>query len=146
MGKLWDILYDGWELLKEGYEIEARRKFKEVLKYDSKYVDALNGLGNIAFDRGRLKEAEKYYRAAYRLTVEKLGDEFSKQVRWSIISNRQYLRAMHGLGLVLWRKGKPREALVIFEKILELNPDDQQGIRFLVSAIEKGQKWKDFVD
>lgn len=32
MRKLWEILYDGWELLNDGYIPEAKKKFKEVLK------------------------------------------------------------------------------------------------------------------
>ena len=144
MKKLWKILDDGWELLEDGYIVEARKKFKEVLKHNPKYIDAINGLGSIAFERGRLADAEKYYREAYRLTIEELGEAFSEELEWSILSNRPYLRAIHGLGLTLWRKGKANEALVIFEEMLRLNPNDNQGIRFLIPAIEEGKTWEEF--
>lgn len=125
--KLWEILYDGWEAYETGDFREARRAFKEVLSKDPEYIDTLNGLGAIVFKKNRLQLSEKYYRKAYELTIKKWGGKFPERAEWSILSNRPYLRAMHGLGLVLWRKGKPEEALVIFEKILQLNPNDNRG-------------------
>ena len=41
MDKLWETLYDGWKLLEDGYIVEARKKFKEVLKHDPKYRDLI---------------------------------------------------------------------------------------------------------
>jgi len=76
MKKLWEVLYDGWELLNDGYLGKAEKKFNEVLKQDPKYVDAINGLGSIALENAELVEAEKYYKEAYMLTIEKLGGNF----------------------------------------------------------------------
>ncbi len=146
MKKLWEVLYDGWELLNDGYLGKAEKKFNEVLKQDPKYVDAINGLGSIALENAELVEAEKYYKEAYMLTIEKLGGNFPKQLEWTELSNRPYLRAMHGLGLTLWRQEKTDKALKIFRKMLKLNPNDNQGIRFIIPAIKNGKSWEQFIE
>ena len=146
MRKLWEILYDGWILLNDGHIPEAKKRFKEVLKQDPKYIDAINGLGSIALEQGKLGEAEKHYRKAYQLTLEKFGGKLPESIEWEILSNRPYLRAMHGLGLALWRQEKTDKALRIFRKMLKLNPNDNQGIRFIIPAIKTGKSWDEFME
>jgi len=141
--KLWEILYEGWGLLNEGDLGKAEKKFKEVLKYEPKYIDSINGLGNIAFEKADLVKAEKYYREAYKLTLEELGGKFPERLEWDRTSNRPYLRVMHGLGLTLWRQNKTDEALKIFKEMIRLNPNDNQGIRFLIPALEEGKPWEE---
>ena len=146
MRKLWEILYDGWELLNDGYIPEAKKKFKEVLKKDPKYIDAINGLGCIALEQGKLTEAEKLYKKAYRLTIEEFEGKLPKKIEWGELLNRPYLRAMHGLGLTLWGLDKKDEALEIFRMMLKLNPKDNQGIRFIISAMKAGETWEAFME
>ena len=146
MRKLWEILYDGWILLNDGYIPEAKKKFKEVLKQDPKYIDAINGLGCIALEEDKLTKAEKHYKNAYQLTLEEFGGKLPERIEWAELSNRPYLRAMHGLGLTLWRQEKTDEALEIFRIMLELNPNDNQGIRFIIPAIKAGKSWKEFME
>jgi hypothetical protein len=49
---------------------------------------------------------------------------------------------MHGYGLCLWRLGHFTEAEQIFERMLWLNPSDNQGIRFVIDRVKKGTAWK----
>ncbi|MGC8562630.1 MAG: tetratricopeptide repeat protein [Thermoplasmata archaeon] len=49
---------------------------------------------------------------------------------WGIIKTRPFMRAMEGLAETLWRMGKRKEAVQIYEELLELNPDDNQGNRY----------------
>ena len=146
MKKIYEILYDGWELTNDGYYREAKKKFKEVLKMDPEFVDAYNGLGSIAIEGYKWKTAGKYYRKAYDLTVEHFGGKLPREIIWGELHNRQYLRSMHGLGLVLWGLGKTEEALQIFKKMLRLNPMDNQGIRFIIPEIEKGKSCEEYIE
>ncbi len=41
----------------------------------------------------------------------------------------------------IWRLGQLEEARKIFERMLWLNPTDNQGIRFLMSDIDDGKTW-----
>jgi hypothetical protein len=75
-----------------------------------------------------------------------VGAEFPTVLRWGHINNRPYLRALHGLGLCLWRLNQLIEAAALFNRMLWMNPTDNQGIRFLLSDIEAGMDWKTSCD
>ena len=61
-----------------------------------------------------------------------LGNAFFDEHRghfWGMIETRPYMRARRGLADCLWALGRKRESLTHCEALLELNPDDNQGIR-----------------
>ena len=61
-----------------------------------------------------------------------LGNAFFDEHRghfWGMIETRPYLRARRGLADCLWALGRKRESITHCEALLELNPDDNQGIR-----------------
>jgi len=53
------------------------------------------------------------------------------------------LRCLHGYGLCLWRLGKVAEAKRVFERILSLNPNDNQGVRCCWQDIREGRSWEE---
>ena len=56
------------------------------------------------------------------------------------------LRCMHGYGLCLWRLRRFSEAAKVFERILSLNPNDNQGVRFCLDDVQHGLSWEDMHD
>jgi len=48
---------------------------------------------------------------------------------WGEVTTRPYMRAKHHLGELLVEAGRLREAISVFARMLELNPNDNQGIR-----------------
>ena len=50
---------------------------------------------------------------------------------------------MNGYGLCLWRLGRFDEAGQVFDRMLWLNPSDNQGVRFLVSDVRSRRRWED---
>ena len=48
---------------------------------------------------------------------------------------RPYMRARFALGYGLWRQGKRAEAQAHFEELLRLNPEDNQGARYVLVAV-----------
>ena len=61
-----------------------------------------------------------------------LGNAFFDEHRghfWGMIETRPYLRARRGLADCLWALGRKRESITHCEALLELSPDDNQGIR-----------------
>jgi tetratricopeptide (TPR) repeat protein len=62
---------------------------------------------------------------------------------WGLIDNRPFLRCMHGYGLCLWRLGRFDEAEHVFDRILWLNPTDNQGVRFLIEDVRAGRTWEE---
>jgi len=51
------------------------------------------------------------------------------------------LRCLYGYGLCLWRLELLDEAARVFDRILWLNPSDNQGARFVVDAARRKIAW-----
>jgi len=51
---------------------------------------------------------------------------------WGLLETRPYMRACHECALALWRAGERNEALAHYRDMLRLNPNDNQGIRYLL--------------
>jgi hypothetical protein len=79
--------------------------------------------------------AIRHYEAGLRIGELSLGASFDGLLPWGLIDNRPFLRCMHGYGLCAWRLGQFDEAGRIFDRILWLNPTDNQGVRFLVEEV-----------
>jgi tetratricopeptide (TPR) repeat protein len=61
----------------------------------------------------------------------------------SAYSDRSYLRCLYGYGECLYRLQETEDARKVFEKLLWLNPDDHQGVRALIAAIDAATSWSD---
>jgi tetratricopeptide (TPR) repeat protein len=61
---------------------------------------------------------------------------------WGRIHNRPFLRCLEGYGLCLWRLGRLAEAQRVFERLLSLNPNDNQGVRFCWEDVRHGRRWE----
>ncbi len=72
-----------------------------------------------------------------------LPDGFDGVLQWGSIRNRPYLRCMNGYGLCLWRLGRGVDAGAVFDRILALNPNDNQGARFSLFDVRAGLSWDD---
>lgn len=64
-------------------------------------------------------------------------------LRWGCIDNRPFLRCLNGYGLCLWQLGRWDEAAAVFDRMLWLNPSDNQGTRFLLPAVRARDRWQD---
>ena len=51
---------------------------------------------------------------------------------WGVLETRPYMRARQGLADTLWRLDRRDEARSHYEEMLRLNPNDNQGIRYLL--------------
>ncbi len=142
-----DALDQGLDYLEHGDEEEAGRYFFKSTEIDPTYADGYNHLANIAYRKCDWKQALTLYRKAFELAGSEVRD-IPKGGFWGIIETRPYMRAFHGLGLTAWRTGKLEKALDIFKQMLELNPNDNQGVRYLIGSIyhqmgnlEEAAKW-----
>jgi hypothetical protein len=49
---------------------------------------------------------------------------------------------MHGFGLCLWRLARFDEGMCIFDRMLWLNPSDNQGVRLLIDDVQAKIPWE----
>ena len=133
------IIYDAWECR----DPEERIAFAVgALALSPHCADAYVLLAEEA--AGSLKEALRLYQMGTEAGEKALGKAaFRKDAGhfWGILESRPYMRARAGLAQCLWISGLRQEAVTHYTGMLKLNPNDNQGIRYVLlpCLIELGQ-------
>jgi tetratricopeptide (TPR) repeat protein len=116
---------------------------RKALALDPDCIDALNVLAAVEATNpedyvARLKTVVAKAESLLDKTVLK---EHKGQL-WGVLEARPYLRARLGLGTILEKSGRFKEALPHFEALLELNESDNQGVRyhFIRTGLALGNK------
>lgn len=129
--------------LKDAGDPEAAKQIlMELCQADLRCLDAHAHLGNLVFD-SLAKIAIRHYEVGVRIGEFSLGRDFDGLLPWGHIDNRPFLRCMHGFGLCLWLLERFEEAERVFERMLWLNPSDDQGVRFLIDNVRARTTWED---
>jgi hypothetical protein len=123
----------------------AYKILMDLCQADLRCLDVHSHLGNFVFEH-RPEDAIRHYEAGFRIGELSLGDGFDGVLPWGWIDNRPFLRCMDGFGLCLWRLGRCEEASAIFDRMLWLNPTDNQGVRCLIGQVRARAKWEDCRD
>jgi tetratricopeptide (TPR) repeat protein len=103
----------------------------EALELDPGNVDCLLQLLS-AFDVTD-PEGVLFAHQIVKTAEERLGKDFFKECKghfWGLLETRPYMRARHMLALRLLKTGRIAESIAEHEGLLELNPGDNQGIRY----------------
>ena len=129
-----ETLDKGLNLLEDENEEEAGRYFFKSIEIDPTYADGYNHLANIAWRKGDWKQAEVLYQKALNFAESEVKG-IPRGAFWGILESRPYMRALDGLGLTAWKQGRLEEAKDIFLKMLKLNINDNQGVRYLIGPI-----------
>jgi len=131
------------DYLEQDEEEKAIEYLNKSLVLDENYIEGINELGLIYFYKD-LEKSKEYYSKAVELSKKELGGNWPKELEWGIWENRPYLWAIQGLALLFWREYEIEKAKELFILLLNLNPGDNQGIRYCLAAIYKGLTWEDF--
>ena len=139
-GSDYDPITDSNDLKDAGDYRGAHKILMGLCEADLRCLDAHAHLGNLVFD-SRPMEAIRHYEVGLRIGELSLGGGFEGVLAWGDLDNRPFLRCMHGYGLCLWRLGRADEAERVFNRMLWLNPSDNQGARFLFAQVRAGRPW-----
>jgi tetratricopeptide (TPR) repeat protein len=126
-----DIMYDAWE--------EPTRRKRIALAKKALAVSPLcaDAYGLLALDEAKSPgEVLALYRKGVEAGKQALGPEGFIEYAghfWGALETRPYMRALHGLALALSELGQHQEASKIYQEMLSLNPDDNQGVRYLLA-------------
>jgi hypothetical protein len=120
----------------------AHRILMDLCRADLRCLDAHAHLGNLTFDE-EPHDAIRHYEAGFRIGELSLSNDFNGVLSWGWIDNRPFLRCMQGFALCLWRLRRFDEARDLLERMLWLNPSDNQGVRFLVDDVRAKVDWED---
>jgi tetratricopeptide (TPR) repeat protein len=111
-------------------EAEARKLAKRALRLDPDCVDALVLMNDLdaptrmARIEGLKKAVEAGERALSAKFIQKNKGHF-----WLLLETRPWMRALDRLANDLKEAGLNLDAISIYERLLELNPNDNQGVR-----------------
>lgn len=129
LGEAQDLIYDAWE--SSGFErLELAR---DALDISEDCADAWVLLAEEA--AGSLHEARVFYEEGVKAGEKVLGqDAFEDHAGhfWLVFETRPYMRARAGLAGCLWDLDKHVEAIDHLQDMLRLNPNDNQGIRYIL--------------
>lgn len=127
-----EIMYEAWDNAVPKQRVALAQK---ALKISPLCADAYNLL---AEEHAKTQEeALGYYLKAVEAGKEALGSDGFKEYAghfWGFLETRPYMRARLGLGEALWVTGQKDAAIENFQEMLELNPGDNQGIRYVLAA------------
>jgi tetratricopeptide (TPR) repeat protein len=137
-----DVENDGWEYIQSGDFKNAERCAREVLEREPNAIDSY-----VILSRTAQTQAEKI---SLLREGSRIGDElFEKEVLaapndnfpfWGFLETRPYMRALHSLSLALVadpRDDTLEEAVAIWRKLFAICPNDNLGVRFLISEYEE---------
>jgi len=125
-----NLMYAAWEEQNPARRIAMARK---ALKVSPDCADAYVLLAEEEADTvGRSLEL---YQQGAEAGKRALGEAYFQENAghfWGLLRTRPYMRALEGMAACLWQMKLEDKALKVYQEMLRLNPNDNQGIRYLM--------------
>jgi tetratricopeptide (TPR) repeat protein len=132
------LIYDAWETS----DVELRESLAhEALAL---WPDCADAYVLLAGEADGLETKRALYEKGVAAGERELGPAtFVEDAShfWGLLETRPYMRARAGLAGCLWALGRREEAVAHYQDMLRLNPNDNQGLRFVLAGhlVELGQ-------
>lgn len=135
-----NIEEEGWESIRGQISspdfVQGKKLFQHAIEINPDQADAYNGLACIAMEQNNYEEGQTFSALALEKTRKSLaGENPDSYTWWGDSKTRPYMRARHNLGLCMWKLGNLAGAINEFEAMVKLNPNDNQGVRFLIGSL-----------
>ena len=131
--KAQDIMYQAFEETNPAKRISLAHK---ALKTSDKCADAFVLLAEEQADT--VARALEYYQKGVDAGERALGNDYFKEAVghfWGIMETRPYMRARAGLAECLIKLNQVDGAVEHYRDMLRLNPNDNQGLRYIVAEV-----------
>ena len=138
--KAQELIYEAWDADTHSKRVSLVEKALEI------YPDCADAYVMLAEETAdHLFEAIELYRKGTQAGESSIGKDNFDSLKgnfWMAIETRPFMRAKAGLAGCLWEGGHFDAAIEHYKEMLELNPSDNQGIRFLVDEVKSKKAWK----
>lgn len=127
-----DQALDAWE---KGHDGVAEKMLKAIVEECPNHIDTLHHLSLLYSGQGRETEAYIYCQAAVGIGLHALPKKFrweTARLEWAWLENRPFMRVYHNLGMWNLDNARYDEVIQIFKRLLSVNPNDNQGVRYLL--------------
>jgi len=145
-----DQFHTGCELYEGGNLGEAESIFRAVLAQMPDHLDAIHHLAMVLSETGLPNKARDLWEQTVRIGHKAFPQDFEIEgdlLEWGWLENRPFLRCLHGLALASYKEGETKEALKLFQELLSLNPNDNQGVRAMaIEALFKLGRFEDALE
>jgi tetratricopeptide (TPR) repeat protein len=136
----WEVskrFYTGCELWEAGQTPAALAIFQDLLQRHPEHLDVRDSLAHVYEEIGQDDRAKPLLEEAVTLGRRAFPQAFrpGDLLEWGWLENRPFLRCLCRLGLCYEREGRLEEALTIYQELLSLNPNDNQGVRALTVPV-----------
>lgn len=128
-------------------ETKLLNRLYKLVEEDKDFFDPYIVIAEILEGKGKKEEAHTVLRKAYEGTLGLIVDakgRWPKEMIWGYLENRHIMRALENYAISCWQMGKIEEALLIFKKLLSVNPNDNQGVRYNILAIRLGLSLEEY--
>lgn len=135
------------DLVFEAYDLppaKAKIKINEALKLDPDSIEAYEFLG---LRESNVENASFFFQKGISIGRKIFGGKFLEENKgffWGLHETRPFMRCMYHYSDCLKIKGNVKECVAILEELIELNPNDNQGVRdqLLLYLIELDERVK----
>jgi tetratricopeptide (TPR) repeat protein len=136
----WEVserFYTGCELWEAGQTPAALAIFQDLLQRHPEHLDVRDSLAHVYEEIGQDDRAKALLEEAVTLGRRAFPQAFRSDdlLEWGWLENRPFLRCLCSLGVVYEREGRLAEALALYQELLSLNPNDNQGVRALAVTV-----------
>lgn len=134
---VWNLYYDGMEAVREKRLTDASGCFRKIVRLNPDFPGGYEGFAAIATIQGRKNMARSYIAAAFKKVLAAYPN-WPRRLPWGETENRPVLRIIQMQAMVYHEDGNRKEAERLYHLLLKLNPNDNQGIRFLLAGMKQG--------
>jgi len=126
------------DLMYEAYDsdpIKSLKLVKEAIKLNPENIRAITYLAD---NENNLESSFKLYKQAVEIGAKQLGVEFFKENKghfWGMHETRPYMTAKLCYADCLYALDRTEDAIMEYNEIIELNPNDNQGVRYILASV-----------
>lgn len=122
-------------------------RLKKLIQKDPTYFETYNSLVDLLMLNGEESKAINYINLASQKALSRIVDRkgiWPDRLKWSILGNRHIIKAILNRAILCWDEGQSEEALDLFRKLLQSNPNDNIGARDYILAIRMNMTYDQF--
>ncbi len=126
------------DLMFEAYESEPSKGVKLAKEALEIYPQNIRALIYLADKKQTPREAIGLYKKALKIAETEFGQDFFEKNKghfWGLHETRPYMTAKLNVAECWYAMDNIDQAIKDFRELLELNPNDNQGVRYLLSSL-----------
>lgn len=132
-----DLYYDAMDALNvDDYE-SAEEMLIRAKKIDPDYVQTYVGLVTVYGRPKDKKKASENILSGFEKVLKKFP-KWPRRMEWGDMDNRAYLRAIQYRADLHVDEGEKEDAIYLYHLLLRLNPNDNQGVRYILAGVYAG--------